>query len=247
MSETTKAGAMARRGDSSEHRAGDFIVGASKSVGDYTSSNKSRLGGAAGSTIGMVAGAALLGPVGLVAGSIAGGMALSNALKDKKATPSSEENTSKEDIDLLDTSTFISVSSSGTIQQQSMMAESRNATVSQQYHLNAYVSNQLYEIPASHRVQGHVEYQQQQQPQQQSGYSVQGQQSQYQESSTIHNYPRNNKYTCILPSSNSNRDTNSVTSPERLSQRERKRMVDNRMMATNLVISHVVCSKNNTM
>jgi hypothetical protein len=193
---------MARRGDSSEHHAGDFIVGASKSVSEYTSSNKSRLGGAAGSTLGMVAGAVLLGPVGLVAGSIAGGVALSNALKDKKASPSSEDNTLNEidsslqqqDIDFLVSSTSISVCSSF-IQQQSMMTESGNATTSQHYHhqqQTIIVSNQTYEGQPSH-VQGYdsmlprnVQYQPQ------NGYSLQGQQqSQYQANHTqqpqVHN------------------------------------------------------------
>jgi hypothetical protein len=113
IKETARAGAMARRTDSNEHHAGDFLVGASRSVSDYASANKSRLGGAAGSTIGMVAGAALLGPVGLVAGSIAGGVALSNALKDKKRTNDDDESntissTSQTCIDLIDSSPPIS-------------------------------------------------------------------------------------------------------------------------------------------
>ena len=59
------------RGDK-QYAVGDFTAGTSKAVGQYASENKERLGGAGGASIGMLAGAALLGPIGLVAGSLLG-------------------------------------------------------------------------------------------------------------------------------------------------------------------------------
>eukprot|EP00529_Nitzschia_sp_RCC80_P007842 CAMPEP_0113466944 /NCGR_PEP_ID=MMETSP0014_2-20120614/14549_1 /TAXON_ID=2857 /ORGANISM="Nitzschia sp." /LENGTH=1332 /DNA_ID=CAMNT_0000359215 /DNA_START=71 /DNA_END=4070 /DNA_ORIENTATION=+ /assembly_acc=CAM_ASM_000159 len=89
-------GGELRRGDSSSYRVGDITTGAAASASQYASSNKSRLGGAAGSTIGMAAGAVLLGPVGLVAGSLVGASAgsgvfggLQRSLDDETAARSS--------------------------------------------------------------------------------------------------------------------------------------------------------------
>jgi hypothetical protein len=62
------------RGDN-QYAVGDFTSGTSKAMGQYASTNKERLGGAGGASIGMIAGAALLGPIGLVAGSLLGSSA----------------------------------------------------------------------------------------------------------------------------------------------------------------------------
>ena len=48
---------------------------ATSSASEYAKNNSSRLGGAAGSTAGMIAGAALLGPVGLIGGAVMGAKA----------------------------------------------------------------------------------------------------------------------------------------------------------------------------
>jgi hypothetical protein len=57
-------------------------VGASRTVGKYTSENKSRLGGAGASGVGMVVGSALLGPVGFVVGGYLGSRAGQKAFED---------------------------------------------------------------------------------------------------------------------------------------------------------------------
>lgn len=67
------------RGDDSYH-VGDFTAGTAKKVGAYTSENRCRLAGVGGSVAGMAAGAALLGPVGFVAGSMLGGSAAKSSM-----------------------------------------------------------------------------------------------------------------------------------------------------------------------
>jgi hypothetical protein len=62
------------RGDK-EYAFGDFTAGTSKAVGQYASENRERLGGAGGASLGMIAGVALAGPIGLVAGSLLGSSA----------------------------------------------------------------------------------------------------------------------------------------------------------------------------
>jgi len=62
------------RGDS-EYMVGDATAGAVNATGNYAVENRCRLAGAGGSAYGMMAGAALLGPVGFVAGSLIGGAA----------------------------------------------------------------------------------------------------------------------------------------------------------------------------
>lgn len=94
MKHAAKSGAEIR-GDSS-YQVGDFTSGTAKAAGSYASENRCRLAGAGGSALGMVAGAALLGPVGFVAGSLAGGAAAKSSMAaltgdPKKQHPSSEE------------------------------------------------------------------------------------------------------------------------------------------------------------
>jgi hypothetical protein len=62
------------RGDDN-YQVGDLTAGTTKAVSNYASTNRVRLGGAGGSSIGMIAGLALAGPIGLVAGSLIGGSA----------------------------------------------------------------------------------------------------------------------------------------------------------------------------
>ena len=73
LGETAKTGGLERRGSSAEYSFGDFSSGASKSVGQYTAANKSRLAGVGGSGLGMASGGVIAGPIGLVAGSYLGG------------------------------------------------------------------------------------------------------------------------------------------------------------------------------
>jgi hypothetical protein len=74
IKQATKTG-RAMRGGGSSNQLGDFSVGAASSVGQYAGQNKQRLGSAGGSSLGMAAGALALGPIGLVAGCVLGGMA----------------------------------------------------------------------------------------------------------------------------------------------------------------------------
>jgi hypothetical protein len=59
--------------DSYSYQLGDFAAGTAKAAVEYTSDNRERLATVGGGTMGVVAGAALLGPaVGIVAGSLLG-------------------------------------------------------------------------------------------------------------------------------------------------------------------------------
>lgn len=85
VGEAAKKGASMRGGDNNAFQLGDFATGASAGVGSCASENKQRLGSAGGSSIGMTLGLVALGPVGLVAGCVLGGMAGSTAFGgDKK-------------------------------------------------------------------------------------------------------------------------------------------------------------------
>ncbi|CAB9496737.1 expressed unknown protein [Seminavis robusta] len=83
------SGAQTRRGESESYSVGDFTVGASKGAVKYASQNKSRLGAAGGSGAGMIIGAAVAGPLGLVAGSIIGSKFGGAALGDSQTTEQS--------------------------------------------------------------------------------------------------------------------------------------------------------------
>jgi hypothetical protein len=78
------------RGDS-EYMVGDVTAGAIKGAGSYAVENRCRLAGAGGSAYGMVAGAALLGPVGLVAGSLIGGAAAKSGMETITGDPKKEK------------------------------------------------------------------------------------------------------------------------------------------------------------
>lgn len=73
-----KSGAQ-MRGDNI-YQVGDVTATATKAAGKYTSENRVRLAGAGGSTVGMIAGAALLGPVGFIAGSFLGASAAQSTM-----------------------------------------------------------------------------------------------------------------------------------------------------------------------
>ena len=62
------------------YQIGDLTTGSAKVAGNYVSGNRVRLAGAGGSAAGMIAGAALLGPVGFVAGSILGSSAAQSSV-----------------------------------------------------------------------------------------------------------------------------------------------------------------------
>jgi hypothetical protein len=78
------------RGDD-KYIVGDFCAGSTRAVGDYTTKNRVRLAGAGGSAIGMAAGAVLLGPIGLVAGSFLGASAGQSSMKAVAGDPASNE------------------------------------------------------------------------------------------------------------------------------------------------------------
>lgn len=82
------------RGDN-QYAVGDFTAGTSKAVGQYASKNRERLGGAGGSSIGMVAGAVIAGPIGLVAGSLIGSSAGKSSMRigQNKSESAGTENT----------------------------------------------------------------------------------------------------------------------------------------------------------
>ncbi|KAG7355265.1 hypothetical protein IV203_004621 [Nitzschia inconspicua] len=89
------------------------------SAKEYANENSSRLGSAAGSTVGLIAGAALLGPVGLVAGAVVGARAGANAFRNRQKTQTSTASdtsvgatTNDAQIDLLNDS-FVASPSGG--------------------------------------------------------------------------------------------------------------------------------------
>jgi hypothetical protein len=67
---------------SDTYALGDFSAGAAVSTREYVTRNSGRLLGAGGSAAGMIAGAAIAGPIGLVAGSFIGGNAAKMAVSD---------------------------------------------------------------------------------------------------------------------------------------------------------------------
>eukprot|EP00980_Cylindrotheca_fusiformis_P007445 scaffold1537_cov108-Cylindrotheca_fusiformis.AAC.4 len=126
-----KSGSQRRGSD--RYRVGDFTSGTASAAGSYASENRERLAGAGGSAFGMVAGAALLGPVGFVAGSFLGSSAAQSSVRavsgnskgNKKAiadsTPQSSASTIQEDApqgqipDLLSANDSTTPSSASTI------------------------------------------------------------------------------------------------------------------------------------
>ena len=69
---------------SDRYAMGDFSAGAVSATGEYVSQNSKRLAGAGGSAAGMIAGAAIAGPIGLVAGAMLGGAAVKSVVPEKK-------------------------------------------------------------------------------------------------------------------------------------------------------------------
>ena len=89
-----------RGGDSYE--LGDLAVGTATAAGEYASDNRERLASVGGSAMGMVAGAALLGPVGILAGGLLGGSAGKSSVKaltedHQKALETSQQSASPQD------------------------------------------------------------------------------------------------------------------------------------------------------
>jgi len=74
-----KSGAAMRNDD--QYQLGDFTAGTTKAASSYASKNRMRLAGAGGSAAGMIAGAAILGPVGFVAGSFLGSSAAQSSVR----------------------------------------------------------------------------------------------------------------------------------------------------------------------
>jgi hypothetical protein len=75
----TKSGAQMRGGNA--YQFGDFTAGTANAAGDYASENRGRLAGVGGSAAGMIAGTALLGPIGFVAGSFLGSSAAQSSMR----------------------------------------------------------------------------------------------------------------------------------------------------------------------
>lgn len=67
---------------------GDFTAGTASAAGEYASQNRVRLAGAGGSALGMVAGLAVAGPIGLVAGSFLGSSAAQKSMRSVAGDPS---------------------------------------------------------------------------------------------------------------------------------------------------------------
>ena len=91
ISQSATSGATTRRGSSDEYVLGDFTVGAAKGASEYVGSNKSRLGAAGGSSVGMVIGCAVAGPLGLVAGTLLGSSLGGAAFKDNDVPSETEK------------------------------------------------------------------------------------------------------------------------------------------------------------
>jgi hypothetical protein len=70
----------------------------SSSAREYAKNNSSRLGGAAGSSVGMIAGAALLGPVGLIGGAVVGARAGARAFRNSQASQCGTVSNESEEI-----------------------------------------------------------------------------------------------------------------------------------------------------
>ena len=86
--------------------------GVASSAKEYAGNNSERLGGAAGSSVGMIAGAALLGPVGLVVGGVAGARAGAKAFQHRRSQQQQQQQQQQQNeaasapqqVDLLDDS-----------------------------------------------------------------------------------------------------------------------------------------------
>ena len=84
-----KSGAQMRGDD--KYQVGDVTASTSKAVGEYTSKNRVRLAGAGGSSVGMIAGTVLLGPIGFVAGAFLGSSAGQRAMAAATGDPNKQE------------------------------------------------------------------------------------------------------------------------------------------------------------
>jgi len=95
LKETAKSGGSLRRGENETYVVGDFSKGASVAICHYASENKERLGSTAGSSLGMAAGAMLLGgPIGLIAGGIMGARAGAKAFSSSENEPDAAQQVS---------------------------------------------------------------------------------------------------------------------------------------------------------
>jgi hypothetical protein len=72
---------------SDSYAVGDFSAGAATAAGDYATNNRLRLAGAGGSAIGMLAGVAIAGPIGLIAGSFLGASAGKTSMRAVSGDP----------------------------------------------------------------------------------------------------------------------------------------------------------------
>jgi hypothetical protein len=84
-----KSGAQMRGDD--KYQVGDVTVSTAKAAGEYTSKNRVRLAGAGGSSVGMIAGTVLLGPIGFVAGAFLGSSAGQRAMAAATGDPNKQE------------------------------------------------------------------------------------------------------------------------------------------------------------
>jgi len=147
------------RGDDS-YQVGDVTSSTVKAAGKYASENKCRLAGAGGSAIGMGVGAALLGPVGFVAGSMIGGSAAKSSVaaiagedpkKDyQNSSTSPRRNETKQQVpsnrqhpDLLS----FENSSRGTSQQELPRQLPAQSFTAHQSHNQAYNQTNMSQVP----------------------------------------------------------------------------------------------------
>ncbi|CAJ1949791.1 unnamed protein product [Cylindrotheca closterium] len=90
-----KSGAAMRNDE--QYQFGDFTAGTKKSASSYASKNRMRLAGAGGSAAGMIAGAAILGPIGFVAGSFLGSSAAQSSVRSITGDHNDNEETQREE------------------------------------------------------------------------------------------------------------------------------------------------------
>ena len=93
MKVAAKTGGKVRQGSNETYKVGDFTVGASRSVCNYTTQNKSRLAAASGSGMGMTIGAAVAGPLGFVAGGYIGSKLGGSEFEEDDAKLATSDNT----------------------------------------------------------------------------------------------------------------------------------------------------------
>jgi hypothetical protein len=148
------------------------VTGTAASINQYTSDNKSRLAGAGGSSIGMIVGTAVAGPIGFIAGSMIGSALGSRAVTDNPSTNVNEDSANHRPTsaypglksDNIATSSF-SPDSAMPVNHASLQLQQQQPYQSQhnQYQYQPQQQSQQQQQPYQ-QSQNHQSQQQQQQP-----------------------------------------------------------------------------------